>query len=70
MKQRFRVVATLEYEVEGDNDYINEMYGTTDPYEMAKVDQVNFDDDPDSLFGMFTDYDFDVRIEPVIEEGE
>ena len=62
MKTKLRCTVTFEYEA--DSKYYG---GSTDPNEMAQVDQLSFEE-PDNLFGMLDGSDYTVRVEPVEED--
>lgn len=56
MKMKVTIIGT--YDADPQN------YPTGDPFEMAKIDMENFNDDPASLYDILLDNDCDVKIEP------
>lgn len=59
---KFVIVVELVYEV--DEDELRESYGTTDPEEMAKIDQQNFNDDPGTIHSLMESEEFKITVRP------
>lgn len=59
---RLKMTVTFEYDADSKN------YGTEIPEEMAKIDQDNYNEDPNILIEMMADYDYEVKVEPILKD--
>ena len=60
---KFKVTVSWEYEAEADT--AQEYYGTTNPAEMARIDEAGFRDEPEDFMGDLTSKAYAVTIEPI-----
>jgi hypothetical protein len=52
---------TIEFEYDANPEH----YGTDIPEEMAKIDEDNFNGEPQDLFLVMENKDFDIKVEPI-----
>jgi len=64
---KFKTVMTFEYEV--DDETLMEAYDTTDPEEIAKIDEKMFTESPQELIYWTTEDTLNVMVSPVVEHG-